>query len=133
MSFLFQTVITMALAANPCKGKERLYYFNMPIMVGTSIFNDQVEICVDKGKYFGQLTVPKRFTALIEDVKKEGNDLSFSITADEGKGKFQVFYKGELKEKDKYFMGMARLKGNQILGPFIGISSVKKQTFKIVQ
>jgi len=81
----------------------------------------------------GQLTVPKRFKAVLENIKHRGNRLSFSITADEGRGKFQVFYKGKLKENKKFFIGMAKLEKGKSLGPFMGFASDQNVQLKMVQ
>lgn len=124
---------TQTFAKSPCEGKPKLHSFNMPLIIGSSIFNDKVEICMDKGKLMGELEVPKRFKAKLENVKKVGNQLSFSITANEGRGVFQVFYSGELKENNKYFLGIAKLKDNKVLGPFMGVNSEKPIEFKVIQ
>ena len=107
---------------NPCLKKEIIRY-NLPIFIGDQIFNDQVMLCKKKGKWVGMLRVPKRFDALLENVIKSEKEMSFSITANEGRGKFQVFYKGIFEEKNKYWSGKARLKSGQLLGPFVGIQS----------
>lgn len=134
MSFLILILSAFSAIASPCKRQVRVVYFNMPLVIGKSIFNDQVEICKNsKGELLGQLTVPNRFKATLENIKLEKEKLSFSITANEGRGKFQVFYKGELKENKKYYLGIARLKNKKILGPFVGVASDKKETLKIVQ
>ena len=121
-----------AYAQATCQG-EKLYYLNMPIILGTKIFNDQVAICKDKGKLQGELSVPKRFKAKLENIKLEGKDLSFSITANEGRGPFQVFYSGEFKENNKFFMGLAHLKDKKLLGPFIGIVTPGPQKLEVIQ
>lgn len=124
---------SLSYGASGCKGKERVFYFNMPIAIGNKIFNDQVEICKKGDTLSGELTVPKRFTAKLENIKYVNDQLSFSITANEGRGTFQVFYSGTLKNKNKYFIGMAHLKGEKVLGPFMGISSLSKVKLEIVQ
>lgn len=115
------------------KGCQRILYFNMPIIISDKIFNDQVEICKVKNKLEGRLTVPKRFSAKLENIKLKKKKLSFSITANEGGGKFQVFYSGRLHEKNKYFLGIAKLKNGNTLGPFVGMNSKEKTTYKIIQ
>ena len=107
MTLLLSVFFVFSAQAESVCGKDnRLFYFNMPIVIGKKVFNDQVEICKGKKGLYGQLEVPKRFKAKLENIKLNGQQLSFSITANEGRGKFKVFYAGELKNNQKHFLGM---------------------------
>ena len=137
MKFIFFTLIFIfsfnSHADLSCGKKKKLFHISMPIFIGDKIFNDEVVVCKKGSELSGQLNVPKRFTANLENIQYSGNNLSFSITANEGRGKFQVFYSGELKESNKYFMGMARLKDNKLLGPFVGLIQPRKVKFELIQ
>lgn len=126
-------ISSVGYSAHECKGQKRIFYFNMPLMIGPKIFNDQLEICEKKGVFSGELTVPQRFKAKLENIKYAKDQLSFSITANEGRGSFKVFYSGVLKDKNKYFIGMAHLKNKKVLGPFMGVSSTQKIKLDVVQ
>lgn len=118
---LLAALLTTSAQAAPA---DRLHGdWIMNLYIGDQVFADEVTVRPGAdGKSGGSLTVPGRFTAPLEDVVATGDDFSFAITADEGRGPFRVLYQGRFHGADDVFVGFATLPGQngQLLGGFVG-------------
>lgn len=87
------------------------------------LFEDQLSIERKGDQLSGTLTVPKAFTAKLENFHFEGRHFAFEIEADEGRGKFRVRYEGDFhREDDKTFAGFGDVLApeKELLGGFVG-------------
>ncbi len=87
------------------------------------LFEDEVTITRDGDHLAGTLTVPKAFTAKLENFYLEGRHFAFEIEAEEGRGKFRVKYEGDFhREDDRTFAGFGDVLApeKELLGGFVG-------------
>jgi hypothetical protein len=91
--------------------------WRMHLKVGTHLFEDRLTLTTGLG---GQLEVPGKFTAPLEQAHLSGRKLTFEILADEGPTPYRVRYEGRLDTKGTTYTGRATLpQTGETLGTFV--------------
>jgi hypothetical protein len=107
--------------------------YEVEMRIGDKVYQDVLILGPEGSEIVGTFTVPGAFTAPLKGVMYmpgwASSHLSFTIEADEGKGRFEVRFRGAIyPDKPNELAGEAKLADGSLLGTFTARGLMRKSS-----